>query len=181
MTENSIFLLDSNILIYNYDDADPKKHTAAKHLIDGCWDGKEKFAISTQNLSEFFSVTTTKKFLAKKDAIRIISDIIEFPGWTKLEFSPRTVLEAAKISDEHDMSYWDSLLAATMKQNGIFNLYTENVKDFKVPWLSVVNPFIEAGQKDKKVKPTDIKPINLGKRARNLSEDVDKVLYGDDS
>jgi len=32
--------------------------------------------------------------------------------------------------------------------------------------------------RDPKIKLTDIKPINLGKRARNLSEDIDKVLYG---
>lgn len=145
MTENNIFLLDSNILIYNYDDADPVKHKTAKKLIDNCWDGKEKLALSTQNLSEFFSITTTKKFLDKKDSIRIISDIIKFPGFVKIIFDHETVLEAAKISDEYKMSYWDSLLAATMKKNGIFNLYTENMKDFKVPWLNVVNPFIKVG------------------------------------
>ncbi|MBI4171013.1 MAG: hypothetical protein HY514_04910 [Candidatus Aenigmarchaeota archaeon] len=33
--------------------------------------------------------------------------------------------------------------------------------------------------RDTKIKPTDIKPLNLGKRARNLSEEIDKVLYGD--
>lgn len=32
--------------------------------------------------------------------------------------------------------------------------------------------------RDPKIKLMDIKPINLGKRARNLSEEVDKVLYG---
>src|SRR3989338_4716487 len=100
MTENNIFLLDSNI------------------LIDNCWDGKEKLALSTQNLSEFFSITTTKKFLDKKDSIRIISDIIKFPGFVKIIFDHETVLEAAKISDEYKMSYWDSLLAATMKRTG---------------------------------------------------------------
>ena len=107
MTENNIFLLDSNILIYNYDDADPVKHKTAKKLIDNCWDGKEKLALSTQNLSEFFSITTTKKFLDKKDSIRIISDIIKFPGFVKIIFDHETVLEAAKISDEYKMSYWD--------------------------------------------------------------------------
>lgn len=33
--------------------------------------------------------------------------------------------------------------------------------------------------RDPKMKLTDIKPINLGKHAKNLSEDIDKVLYGD--
>ncbi len=38
------------------------------------------------------------------------------------------------------MSFWDSLLAATMKENNIFNIYTENIKDFKVPWINAINP-----------------------------------------
>lgn len=148
MTGIETFLLDSNILIYNYDTSDPKKHKIAKNLVDRCWKNGEKFALSTQNLSEFFSVTTTKKFLSKKDAAAVLSDIVKFSAWIKIRFGHKTVLEAAKISDEHNMSYWDSLLAATMKQNGIFNIYTENTKDFKVPWLAVINPFAaEAGKK----------------------------------
>ncbi len=35
------------------------------------------------------------------------------------------------------------------------------------------------GWRNPKIKLTEIKPINLGKRAKNLSEDIDKVLYGD--
>lgn len=42
---------------------------------------------------------------------------------------------------EHDMHFWDALLAATMRRNGIFNIYTENAKDFKASWISAVNPF----------------------------------------
>lgn len=33
--------------------------------------------------------------------------------------------------------------------------------------------------RDPKVKLTDFKPLNLGKNARHLSQEVDKVLYGD--
>ncbi len=137
------FLLDSNILIYNYDTSDLKKHTIAKNLVDKCWKKEQKFSLSTQNLSEFFSVVTSKKILTKKEAAKILSDIVNFSGWKKIKLNHKTVLEAARISDEHNMSYWDSLLAATMRQNGVFNIYTENVQDFKVRWLNAVNPFSE--------------------------------------
>ena len=141
MTEDEIFLVDSNILIYNYDTSDPTKHAISKRLIDSCWKKEIKLAISAQNLSEFFFVTTRKGFLTKKDAVENISDMIDFDNFLKLDFDHKTVLDAAKISEEHDMSYWDSLLAATMRQNSVLNLYTENAKDFKIPWLNVVNPF----------------------------------------
>lgn len=141
MTGDELFLVDSNILIYNFDTSEMIKHKIAKRLIDKCFKGEEKFAVSSQNLSEFFSVTTSKKFLEKKEAIEIISKIIDFMNWIKIDFSHKTVLDAAVLSEEHNMSYWDSLLAATMRQNNIFNLYTENAKDFKLPWLNSVNPF----------------------------------------
>lgn len=141
MTDNELFLLDSNIIIYNYDKADMKKHTIAKNLIDECWKGEEKLCLSSQNLSEFFYASTRKNLLDKKIVVNIISDILDFPGWVKINFNHKTVLEAAKISHEHKMHYWDSLLAATMKQNGVFNIYTENAKDFKAPWINAVNPF----------------------------------------
>jgi len=141
MTEGEVFLVDSNILIYNFDTTDRTKHKIAKQLIDRCFKGEEKLALSSQNLSEFFSVTTSKKLLSKREAVDIISNIISFSGWVKIDFNHKTVLDATVLSDEYNMSYWDSLLAATMKQNGIFNLYTENAKDFKMQWINAVNPF----------------------------------------
>lgn len=141
MNENNIFLIDTNILVYNYDSSEAAKHAVAKSIIDKCWGNKTKLAISSQNLSEFFSVVTSKKILSKKDALSNIVDITRFSGFIKINFDHETVIQSAKISDEHGMSYWDSLLAATMKQSSILNLYTENVKDFKVPWLNAVNPF----------------------------------------
>jgi hypothetical protein len=32
---------------------------------------------------------------------------------------------------------------------------------------------------EKRAKLTDFKPINMGKNARKLSEEIDKVVYGD--
>ena len=141
MTAADIFLVDSNILVYYFDSAEPAKHKISKEIIDKCLDGKLKLAVSVQNLSEFFSVTTSKKILTKVDAIRTLSYFAEFSGIAKITFDHKTVVEAAAISEEYDMHYWDALLAATMKHNNILNLYTENKKDFKIPWLNAVNPF----------------------------------------
>ena len=100
MTDAEIFLVDSNILVYNYDKADREKHKTAKQLLDTCWKDGTKMAVSVQNLSELFSVTTSKKMISKKEAITDMEDIINFPGWIKINFDHKTVLEAAKISEE---------------------------------------------------------------------------------
>ena len=149
MTDTEIFLVDSNILIYAHDKLEDKKHNIARDLIESRIDQKLQLAVSAQNLSEFFNVTTRKSMLTKKDAKEIVSDIINFTNWIKIDFTHKTVLEAAEISEQHSMSYWDSLLAATMKQNSILNIYTENIKDFKVPWLNVVDPFEKKPKKNK--------------------------------
>ena len=143
MGEDNLSLIDSNVLIYNFDAANPEKHKAAKQLIDKCWTRQREFAISSQNLSEFFYVTTSKKLLTKTTAIHILSSMIDFSGWVKLDFTYKTVLGAAKISEAYQMSFWDSLLVATMSEKGVKCIYTENEKDFKIPWLKVINPFIK--------------------------------------
>ena len=79
--------------------------------------------------------------LSKRDALEIIREFTEFNAWTVLSIKPNSIVLATKISEEYNMSYWDSLLAATMKENGITTIYTENEKDFKVPWIKVINPF----------------------------------------
>ncbi len=139
--KDKIFLLDSNVLIYYFDKSDIKKHSIAKNMIDKCWDSLETLVVSSQNLSEFFSVTTNKRFLSKKEAGYVVYNILEFRGWMKINFTHKTILEACKLSEEYNMPYWDSLLAATMRENGIFYIYTENIKDFKMPWINAVNPF----------------------------------------
>ncbi|MBI2971294.1 MAG: PIN domain-containing protein [Candidatus Aenigmarchaeota archaeon] len=144
MTENEIFAVDSNILIYNYDASDLRKHAISKDLLDLCWNRHAALAVSSQNLSEFFYVTTRRNLLGKREAAENIRDIVNFSGWMKIDFNHHTVLEAALLSEEYKMSYGDSLLAATVRENGIVNLYTENEKDFKIPWLRLVNPFTKS-------------------------------------
>lgn len=141
MTDDKLFLIDTNILVYAIDMQEGAKNLKAKELINRCWQGKDKYAVSTQNLAEFVSVSTTKAKLDFQQAKIMVGYIIEFVGFIKINYSPETVLSAIDISHEFKTSFWDSLLAATMRENGIFYIYTENSKDFKMPWINAVNPF----------------------------------------
>lgn len=137
-----IFLVDSNILIYAYDKDEIIKKKNAEGLINRCFDAEILLAVSNQNLAEFVHVTRKKAKLDLEQAKTIINDIIDSVGFIKINYSAETVLSAIDISNEFKTSFWDSLLAATMRENGIFNIYTENVKDFKMPWVKAVNPLI---------------------------------------
>ena len=141
MTDNKLFLIDTNILVYAIDKQEGTKNLKAKEIINKCWLGSENLAVSAQNLSEFVFVSTKKAKLDFKQAKDIVEYVVEFGGFKKINYSAETILQAIDIANEFKMPFWDSLLAATMRENGIFNIYTENAKDFKMPWIKAVNPF----------------------------------------
>ncbi|NQE46603.1 hypothetical protein C5S31_11340 [ANME-1 cluster archaeon GoMg2] len=143
---DEICLIDTNILVYAYDESEAKKHEICKRLIDECWRLKEKYSISLQNLSEFYVVITKKieNPVPMETAKGIIADIIEFQNWVVINHDARTILSAIEINMTYEVHYWDALLTATMRENNIFCIYTED-SDFKsIPWLKVINPFDRA-------------------------------------
>jgi len=139
-----ISLLDTNILIYSYDASEKEKHEIAKKILNKCWKREMSYALSTQNLSEFF-INVTKKIkypLTPNEIKENIKDIISFSHFKILTIKPISIPIAIEISTKFNLSYWDALIAATMQENSVFTIITENDKDFKkIPWLTVKNPF----------------------------------------
>lgn len=141
--KGKIFLFDTNILVYAFDKSEYAKHKIASQLLFSYIESGNKFALSTQNLAEFFSIVTTKiKIpLDKTEAKSTIQEFIELENCSILQIKPSTIILGCEICANYNIDFWDSLLIATMKENGIFNIYTENIKDFKVPWINALNPF----------------------------------------
>ncbi|NOZ77320.1 MAG: PIN domain-containing protein [Euryarchaeota archaeon] len=143
MTDD-IALLDTNILVYAYDISEEDKNPVCRELVKRCWEGEVQYAVSLQNLSEFFVVVTSKVAnpMTARKAKERVSRIIDFSNWVKLVPDTETVLSAMDISARYGLHYWDSLIAAAMRQNGISRIITENTADFeRVPWLEAINPF----------------------------------------
>ena len=138
-----VSFVDANILGYAYEKSNLQKHKIAVNLLQPCWQAKTMFALSTQILGEFFVLITkkAKKSLEPRIAQIIISDIIDLPYLKVVSYNEKTVMMALNIADNFNMPYWDSLIAATMTENDISTIYTENTKDFKVPWIKAINPF----------------------------------------
>lgn len=143
MIEES-FLIDSNIIVYAYNLSEGRKHEIAEEILEDGIGRNAIFHISSQNLSEFFVIVTRKISLPLKindelEVIRIISNIDNF---RKINYTNITVKHAIILSVKYKIHYWDALIAATMIENSVFNIYTENVKDFnKIPGINAVNPF----------------------------------------
>ena len=136
-------LVDTNILVYAYDNSNIEKKEKSRKLMEKCWNSEISLAVSLQNLSELY-VTITKKItnpLDKENSTKIVKQFIDFNNWKKLIIKPRTIIKSMEISQKYNVDYWDSLIAATMIENNVSVIYTENTKDFnKIKEIKAVNP-----------------------------------------
>ncbi len=135
------FLIDSNVLVYAFDEAEKHKKERARELLKravnegGC-------CLSAQNLSEFHSVVTgnIERKISPEKSLEIITDFGR--NFSIFNYGGNTVIEAINTQLIYKAPYWDALIAATMKENGVKIIYTEDEKGFKnMPWLTVINPF----------------------------------------
>ncbi len=139
-----VYLVDTNILVYAYDTSDLFKHEVSSELFEEFFSGKKKFSICLQNLTEFFKVATEKmqNKMSNEEATLLITDLISLSSLKKIHYRESTLLKSLEIERMFRIHFWDALIAATMIENGIFHIYTENVKDFnKIPGIITVNPF----------------------------------------
>ena len=137
---NAEVLLDTNILVYAYDNHEPEKQTRAQEILKTAI--KEESAIlSAQILGEFFVVVTRriKEPLSIDDAEKII-DIL-----TTLhiaEIDKDLVKRAINIQKDYTISYWDSLIVATAEREGCTKILSEDLNDGqKYNGVLVENPF----------------------------------------
>ena len=149
MTEtwHAHIFFDTNILAYSLDKTDEAKHKRAVDLMESVFDGKLVGYVSNQVLAELYRVLTrkVKTPLAESDAKTFILGIVESNNWVKLNYSAQTLKLAMELSSQSAVSIWDAIISATMLENSLSSLYTENTKDFeKIAGIKAVNPFRKA-------------------------------------
>ena len=128
MNGSSAFLVDTNVLVYAYDPADREKQERAVRILE-MLAANRMGSISTQILGEFF-VTVTRKIappVSLDDAIRSVVHYTR--SWLVHGIDGHVVLEAVEGLRRHHLAYWDSLVWATAKRNGVPNVLSENFQD----------------------------------------------------
>jgi len=134
---------DTNIIAYAFDRSDERKRQPCQRLVRSGFQGDLSSCLSNQVLGELFLVLTKKvgRPLSKKVAGTIVRGFIDSPRWKKLNYSHLTVRKALDDVGTMNASFWDVLIAETMRDSGVTRLYTENETDFrKIPWVEVLNP-----------------------------------------
>lgn len=139
MTEKSS-LIDSNLLVYAYELDDVRSKTA-RELIRGLA-FQNQSVLSVQNLAEFGNVVIGKKRRTVSPADAQIALDFFAENFRVVAYGPQTVTKAIGLVQTRQAPFYDALLAATMLENGVDTIYTENAEDFaKIPGIRAINPF----------------------------------------
>ncbi len=142
MTAEMFF--DTNILVYAFDSRDQRKHAVAVQLLSEVKSGNLKGVISNQTLFELFLILTRKlnKSITEIMAENLVEGLIETVEWKKINYTYKTIVGALHIIDKYKTSFVDTVIASTMLENGVKEIFTEDKKDFeKIPGIKPINPF----------------------------------------
>jgi predicted nucleic acid-binding protein len=138
-TDGKAFL-DTNVLVYALDDAEPEKRAAARRLLGSADYGQ--FVLSTQILGEFYMTVTRK--LARPIAKDVAAAAVELLGRLPMvPIDPPLVADAIGLSRTAQLSYWDGLVVAAAARGGCRRLLSEDLNDGQaIGSVRVENPFL---------------------------------------
>ena len=118
--------VDTNVLVYARDMADPIKQTRASEWIAHLWQTREG-RLSVQVLQEYY-VTTTRKLrpgLAPEEAR---ADVNDLAAWSPVVIDIGVVEAAWALEDRFGLSFWDSLVVAAAQVARCDVLLTEDLQ-----------------------------------------------------
>lgn len=136
MTRRSF--LDTNVLVYSVDRADPAKQEIALALLTQ--HGKERTGvISTQVLQEFYAAATRKLGIAPLQARQHLRD---FRIFDVVQVTLGIIEAGVDCSILNAVSFWDGLIVASASAAKCSELLSEDLSDRQViQGVTVRNPF----------------------------------------
>jgi predicted nucleic acid-binding protein len=135
-------LVDTNVVVYAYDPADPMKHERARELLRELSDAN-CLVYSTQVLNEFCSVMMrpTRPSPLAPGRVAVILRNLAATG-DVLALTPDMTLLALDAMGPYALSFWDALIWAAAKTDGISVIHTEDFQHGRViEGVRFHNPF----------------------------------------
>jgi predicted nucleic acid-binding protein len=133
--------IDTNVLVYAYDDRAPGKRRSAIELMQKLADEQAACVISTQVLQEAYSAMTSKLGLDRNYALTELKSMEE-SGFRVETLAVPLIWRAAARSINDKLSFWDGLIVECATAAQCTRLYTEDLQHGRTfGSLTVVNPF----------------------------------------
>jgi predicted nucleic acid-binding protein len=131
--------VDTNILIYALDPADPVKRTVSADLLRRTIKSRS-LTLSPQSLNECYRVLTERRKLMPvqqaRDYVRTLAP------WAVAPLDAAVTLRAWAVQDRAKLSWWDSLLIASALQADCRLFFSEDLQNgLELFGMQVVNPF----------------------------------------
>lgn len=131
--------VDTNVLVYWVDAADPDKQQRASLWIEALWKARAG-RVSFQVLEEFF-FNATKRKPGSIDQIR--AEVRYLLAWNPVPVNATLFERAWKIQDRYRFAFSDSLIVAAAKAASCRWLLTEDLQSGQIlDGITVVNPFL---------------------------------------
>jgi predicted nucleic acid-binding protein len=132
--------LDANILFYTVDADAGARQEKAREVIRRAASSYDCF-LTLQTLGEFFAATTRKGKLTAAEAASRLDD------WQTLfpvvAATPGNLRLAVRAVEQHNLSFWDAMLWAVVKQTGATLLLSEDLQHDRVlEGVRFRNPFV---------------------------------------
>ena len=132
--------IDTNVLVYRYDDSAPIKQVRAQELLKTGIEN-ETAVVSAQVLGEFFTTVTWKiqNPLSADDAQAAV-DLISTLSVVALDLA--LVRRAISTQKRYGISYWDALIVVAAESAGCTRILSEDLNSGQAyNGVVVVNPF----------------------------------------
>lgn len=125
MSASRRVLVDTNILVYAYDRAEPIKQRRAIAVLDALVaDGLG--VLSTQVLAEFF-IAVTRRIAAPVSVDEAAASVERYLlSWEIVDVTGLIVLEATRGVRQHQLSLWDAQIWATARFNQVTVVFSQD-------------------------------------------------------
>lgn len=143
ITPNTKWVLDSNILIYSFDEDSPF-FAKTKELYTFIITNSIIPVVALQNITELVNVLHNFYKLDKKNIINRIETVLKELSFEIIAPKQNTLEIFFYLLEKYDAHshIYDTFLTATIIDNNRRNLFTNNIKDFEIfKELTVVNPY----------------------------------------
>jgi predicted nucleic acid-binding protein len=136
---DSAVFVDTNVLLYALDDADPGKQRVARNWRAELWRSR-RGRISFQVLAEFYVNALRLRADAREEARAEVRDLL---AWSPVVTDAALLERGWKIQDRYQLSYWEALIVAAANAASCRYLLTEDLKVGQMlDGTEVVNPFL---------------------------------------
>ncbi len=133
--------LDSNVLVYTVDSAEPAKQAIARAIVASNAMSSD-IVISTQVLQEFYW-TASRKFANRTEPHVVDQALHDFTRFHVVQVDVTMILAAVNRVRTASISFWDALIVEAALSAGTTTLLTEDLQHGQVfdGVLRVENPF----------------------------------------